>query len=309
VVDSKERLPNRSSRDVLRGNAVERKLVQIILVGSIFVLITGLIILTRGASILWHLYFIPLFFAALFLDEVGGASVAILSSGAIFSFLFLFPPGEALLQRHYLLEFSMASAVMLVGGVALGWFARAQKRNQAFLLQSSMMDRLTGLHNYAYFAERLEEERKRADRFGSHLALIMLDIDHFKPFNDQFGHAKGNLLLKKLARILEGEVRSVDVISRYGGEEFAIILPNTDGEAVRVAERIRKAVQKAGFEGDARERTVEKTVSGGVAVYPIHCDNEIELIDKTDMALYRAKESGRNQVCLYNPKNDRAYGS
>lgn len=305
MVDSKERLPGRRSRDVLRGNAVERKLGQIILVGLIFILVTGLILLTRGVAILWHLYYIPLFLAALFLYEVGGASVAILSSGAIFSLLFLFPSGEAVLQHHYLIESSMASAGMLAGGVGLGWFARAQKRNQAFLLRSSMTDRLTGLHNYAYFAERLEEERKRADRFGSHLALIMLDIDHFKPFNDRFGHAKGNLLLKKLARILEGEVRSVDVISRYGGEEFAIILPNTDGEAVRVAERIRKAVQKAGFEGDAREPVAEKTVSCGVSVYPIHCDNEIELIDKADMALYRAKESGRNQVCLYNPKNDK----
>jgi diguanylate cyclase (GGDEF)-like protein len=287
------------------GDLVERKLAHIILVGSIFIFITGLIILTRGVSFLWHLYYVPLFLGALLLGEVGGVSLAILSSGAIFSFLFLFPSSDTVLQRHYLMEVSIASAVMLVGGISLGWFARAQKRNQAFLHQSSMTDRLTGLRNYAYFAERLEEERKRADRFGSHLALIMLDIDYFKPFNDRFGHAKGNLLLKKLAQIMKGEVRSVDVVSRYGGEEFAIILPNTNGEAVRVAERIRKAVQKAGFEGDSKEPVIEKTISAGVAVYPIHCDNEIELIDKADMALCRAKESGRNQVCLYNSKIDK----
>lgn len=288
---------------------MDRKLLYIISVGAIFVLITGLIILTRGVSMLWHLYhlyYIPLFLAALFFNELGGASIAILSSGVIFSLLFLLPPAETALQRHYLTEFSMASAVMIAGGVGLGWVARTQKRNLTFLRQSSMKDRLTGLRNYGYFAERLEEERKRADRFGSHLALIMLDIDYFKPFNDRFGHAKGNLLLQKLAKVMKSQVRSVDVISRYGGEEFAIILPNTNGEAVRVAERIRKAVQKAGFVGDAGKPIVEKTISAGVAVYPIHCDNEIELIDKADMALYRAKESGRNQVCLYNPKIDKA---
>jgi diguanylate cyclase (GGDEF)-like protein len=270
----------------------------------IYFVLAAAIFFTKALTMLWPLYFIPIFMAALLYNEIGGAGSGVVSSLFLFGFLYiLVPPGE-IGTTSITAEFSVASGLMITTGFFFGWYFHEQKKKLADLSDGAMLDRLTGLHNYGYFAERLEEERKRADRFGSRVALMMVDVDFFKPFNDQFGHASGNLMLIKLAGILEEKVRDVDIVCRYGGEEFAVILPNTEDEALQVAERVREAVEEVGFEGDKDEPAVKKTVSIGVAVYPNHCENDLELIDCADKALNRAKDTGRNKVVEYDPGVD-----
>ncbi len=270
----------------------------------IFVLITLVIYFSKGPNLFWPLYYAPIFLAAVYYGEIGGAGFGIVASLCLFGFLYLFSPPVEVGLTPISIEFSVASGLMITSGFFFGWFFRTQKNRIAELGDGMMIDRLTGLHNYGYFVERLEEERKRADRFGSRLALMMVDVDFFKPFNDRFGHASGNLMLKKLADILEEKVRDVDIVCRYGGEEYVVILPNTEAEAMHVAERVRTAVEEAGFEGDKDEPAVKKTVSIGVAVYPNHCENELELIDCADRSLNRAKETGRNRVIQFDPAQD-----
>lgn len=194
----------------------------------------------------------------------------------------------------------------LVGSL-IGWYASKQKEQSQSLSRLALVDRLTGLYNYSYFLDRLAEEKKRSDRFGSRLSLIMLDLDHFKALNDNFGHQQGNELLKQVANIIQAQIRSVDIPIRYGGEEFAVLLPNTSRTAAtEVAERLRKAVSEAVFTVGGQSQQL--TVSAGVAVYPLDASNELELIDKVDEALLQAKELGRNKVVVYTEKVEGAVG-
>jgi len=192
-------------------------------------------------------------------------------------------------------------------GSLIGWYASKQKEQAQKLNNLAMVDRLTDLYNYSYFLDRLAEEKKRSDRFGSRLSLIMLDIDHFKAFNDKFGHQQGNELLKQVAKVIQAQIRSVDIPVRYGGEEFAVLLPNTGRvAAAEVAERLRKAVTEATFTLSGQKQQI--TISAGVAVYPLDASNELELIDKVDEALLQAKESGRNKVVVYTETVEGAVG-
>jgi len=143
----------------------------------------------------------------------------------------------------------------------------------------------------------LNEEERRASRYNQPLSLMMLDIDHFKKFNDTYGHEAGNLILKELSRIAYGCVRDTDVFTRYGGEEFAIILPQTtQSEAQQIASRIRESIERTRFSiGEGLPRQIV-TVSVGLTSFPENGKSQKELIQLADQALYRAKGSGRNMV-------------
>ncbi|MFH1783657.1 MAG: diguanylate cyclase [bacterium] len=163
----------------------------------------------------------------------------------------------------------------------------------------AITDALTELFNQRYFQVRLAEEINRARRYVRPLSLIMLDIDYFKNYNDVNGHLKGNILLRGIAQILKNSARGVDILSRYGGEEFVVILPETDlADAQAVAEKIRKAVEDTVFEGEEKQPLGKITISGGVAVYRQNI-TEDQFIGRADEALYRAKELGRNKICVY----------
>lgn len=154
-------------------------------------------------------------------------------------------------------------------------------------------DGLTGVPNHRAFQEFLEEKFREARRYHQPLALILMDVDHFKRFNDTFGHQMGDEVLKRVAQILLEQARQTDLVARYGGEEFAIVLPFTDlSEAEGVAERFRQAIEKAEWEQGA------VTGSFGVAAYQPFMQNRQELIEAADQALYQAKAAGRNRVCL-----------
>lgn len=178
------------------------------------------------------------------------------------------------------------------------------------LIEKANTDAITGLANHGSFQERLSAEFSRAVRYGSRLSLVMIDLDHFKLFNDINGHPAGDSALRDIARIVSEQVRDVDTAARYGGEEFAVVLPETGlVQAVILAERIRKAVEDCTFE-QASPQSSKLTLSIGVAEFPAHCNDRASLLRAADGALYQAKMQGRNMVvafdgeCGENPKPD-----
>ena len=156
-------------------------------------------------------------------------------------------------------------------------------------------DGLTGIYNRRFFDHILPREINRCHRLGTQVALLMLDIDHFKRFNDRFGHPAGDEALCTLVQALGQRLRAMDFVIRYGGEEFAVILPGADRDsALAAAERLRSAVESATFGPSANSDRL--TVSIGVAVYPEDADDAFSLLAAADAALYAAKEAGRNTV-------------
>ena len=169
------------------------------------------------------------------------------------------------------------------------------------LTQMAFTDQLTGLANYRFFAQRLRDEARRCERYGHLLSLLMIDLDHFKQFNDSNGHPAGNKALQQVSRALFAEVRDTDLLARYGGEEFALILPHTSKlEAAGLAERIRERVGQTRILNEGRE-VGALTLSVGLATLPRDARDEDALVNAADTALYRAKQSGRDRVCLYEP--------
>ena len=174
-------------------------------------------------------------------------------------------------------------------------------RSHQDVYNQAVTDGLTGLYNRRHMQSVLLDERRRAQRYGHPLSVIMLDVDGFKNYNDTYGHVQGDVLLKMLAATLQESVRNVDVLGRYGGEEFIIVLPVTpSNEAYLTAERIRQAVARTVFPGFAAdpELVVFKTISLGVATFPDVTDDSQMLVTLADNALYRAKRGGRNQTVM-----------
>ncbi len=164
------------------------------------------------------------------------------------------------------------------------------------LQKLAVTDDLTQVYNYRFLKTALRRELKRAMRFEQHLSVVMLDVDNLKSYNDVNGHLRGSFLLKELAGLCAEQVRSFDVLAKYGGDEFTIILPQTplDGALV-VAERVRAAVAGHAF---ALAPPGRITVSSGVACYPDDGVDSMQLLQAADRALYRAKRGGRNRVEL-----------
>ncbi|MDI6870426.1 MAG: diguanylate cyclase [Bacillota bacterium] len=163
--------------------------------------------------------------------------------------------------------------------------------------EQSVRDALTGLYNVRRLQLRLAEELRRAERYRRELSFLMLDIDHFKRYNDTYGHLQGDRVLRRVADVVTQNVRTVDQVFRYGGEEICVLLPETPRlKAMLVAERIRIAVAACSFSGEDGQDLGRVTVSVGVASFPHDAATPQELIARADAALYRAKAQGRNQV-------------
>ena len=171
--------------------------------------------------------------------------------------------------------------------------------------QLAYLDGLTGIFNRRFFELRILEEIERARRYGTGMAVIMADIDQFKRLNDEFGHLLGDEVLRQASSLFHQQLRKIDVVCRYGGEEFAILLTQTNAEqAIAIAEKLRRLVE--GYQFPGVPRTV--TISAGVAAFPAHGKSRDDLIRAADHGLYAAKQAGRNRVCLTSLTRSAAVG-
>ena len=171
----------------------------------------------------------------------------------------------------------------------------------------STTDELTGLHNRRYMQERLEGEMSRARRYGTKLSCVLFDIDFFKVVNDIYGYEWGDILLKRMAEMLKALIRKEDILTRYGDEEFVVVLPNTSEEnAFLFAERFRRDIEKMEFIPAGEEERHQITISGGISSYPF-LENVEEtantLIRYAEHALYNAKKRGKNKIVQFSQVN------
>jgi diguanylate cyclase (GGDEF)-like protein len=172
----------------------------------------------------------------------------------------------------------------------------------AKLQEGSTHDNLTKLYNAKFFHNRITSELLIADQTESPLSLLLFDIDHFKKFNDTYGHATGDLVLEKVASTVQKVCRGSDIVCRYGGEEFAIILVDTNSPGGKiVAEKIRNAVESLIL--DPTRPEIKVTISVGVAAFPNHASNKDSLINCADEAMYDCKKAGRNCSQIYSKKS------
>jgi len=191
------------------------------------------------------------------------------------------------------LKFALASEKVLLDEL--------DKRNKE-LVELSITDGLTGLYNHRFLQERLEFEFKRIKRYGGNLSCIMIDIDHFKQLNDNFGHQCGDFVLREIAQILRKSSREVDICGRYGGEEFLILTSVCLEDTLQFATKLHTAIENYIFKFE--DKSIHVTVSIGIADYRPDIKNRHEFIERADMALYQAKEDGRNLIRVWKEKPD-----
>jgi two-component system cell cycle response regulator len=185
--------------------------------------------------------------------------------------------------------------VRLISGHAELALRNAERYNEA--KERAFIDDVTEIYNARYLLQATDREIHRADRYGNPLTVLFLDLDRFKLVNDHHGHLVGSRALRRLSEVLPSCIRQVDTLARYGGDEFTILLVDTDHDsALIVAERIRRTVEETLFEA-GRESPFRVSISIGVASFPIHGRDRNSLLDAADKAMYRAKSLGRNCVC------------
>ena len=174
----------------------------------------------------------------------------------------------------------------------------------ASLFRQATTDRMTGLFSHHFFEKTLDEELERARRYKSTFSLVMFDIDHFKKFNDTYGHLQGDRIIRDIAKLLRMSIRQVDFPARYGGEEFAVILPAVDVKGAQVvAERIRRKVETYAFPSTDGGASLHVTISVGVTEFDTESAYApTEIIREADRALYKSKEQGRNMVTVSAPR-------
>ncbi|MBI4667756.1 MAG: diguanylate cyclase [Elusimicrobia bacterium] len=180
---------------------------------------------------------------------------------------------------------------------AFNSMTRNLKEKQEQLLRETITDALTGIYNFRYFQEVMRRELERARRYERPLSVLIVDIDHFKQYNDAQGHEMGNVILKMAAQMLRETLRAEDTLARYGGEEFVVLLADTKKEqALAAADRLRTAIETAQFPGGDKQPLGKVTVSVGGAAYPVDAHTTQALIERADRALYKAKNDGRNRA-------------
>lgn len=196
-------------------------------------------------------------------------------------------------------DFVLVCAFLIISWT-ISYYVRLENRHITGLQALVNLDGLTNLYNHRYFYESLEQKMRESKRDGMCLALLFMDIDYFKYYNDINGHQKGDEILKAIAATLKANVRKNDIISRYGGEEFAILLPNTEkSQALELAEKLRFEIQKQHFDGQEYMPNHNLTISIGVSVFPEMAKSEVELVKHADEALYKAKFLRKNTVEMY----------
>jgi diguanylate cyclase (GGDEF)-like protein len=206
--------------------------------------------------------------------------------------------GDDLVPIDFLISPVLDASGKVVGLLPTAVDITERKQLEEALKRQAHLDYLTGLSNRRHFMEQAEVELSRAVRYDITLSILMLDIDHFKRVNDTYGHQSGDTVLRILARVCQEVLRNFDIIGRLGGEEFAVILPETDIEqTLEVAERLREVIADTEVSLPDGGKT-HFTVSIGVSTLSDKNSNIDSLLNQADKALYKAKESGRNMVCV-----------
>lgn len=182
----------------------------------------------------------------------------------------------------------------------IGYYAKLEQTHIEELVNYANIDSLTGVYNHRYFYEAIEGLFEQNKNNHTQLSLLMLDIDYFKNYNDIYGHSQGDELLKEITQLLKNNIREKDILCRYGGDEFCVILPETDkDEAIIIADHLREAVCDYDYLGKENMNNKTLTASIGVSTYSTQMERYLDLIENADMALYRAKFLRRNKVEVY----------
>lgn len=254
----------------------------------------SLLVAFTGPGYLWPLFLFPLVLGAVFFFELGSLAVTVWLG----NFFVLYYSFAAQATPEVVRQALLGTTLFFAAGLLLGRVQRRHRDAQRELAAGTLTDRLTGLYNYGTFADYLHIEATRVDRYGGELTLLMLDLDHFKQFNDRYGHETGNELLRRLGATIGALVRESDVAARYGGEEFAVLIRGDEAQGYELAERLRRAVEAVAVDVRGGER-VGASISAGIATYPAGADDETKLIEAADAALYESKRRGRNRVTIF----------
>jgi diguanylate cyclase (GGDEF)-like protein len=214
-------------------------------------------------------------------------------NGEYFNFLMMSFSLEHLSMAMYF------TAIGILAGIMQGLYIHKLRMLYEKAKSLSIRDELTSLYNRRHFLTELTREIVLAKRSGNAMSVIMIDLDHFKEYNDTYGHQVGDNLLKTLASRMKNFMRETDIVARYGGEEFVVILPNTTKQkAFVIAERLRAAMQNDDAPGLSGKSKGRITLSAGIAQFAVDAFKQEELISAADSALYKAKKLGRNRICL-----------
>src|SRR4051794_26000147 len=267
-----------------------RLLTYVLLCGSL--LISFGVYFTHSTTSVYALLYVWVGFQAAYFLPRNHVIGHVAATGITYALALQTVPGSDRAQR-WLLMFGVVVVIVLMVAV----LRERMNRLIARLADAARTDALTGLLNRRGFQELMEIETERALRSSRPLAIIVGDLDHFKHLNDRFGHAAGDLALRRFGEIASGASRRIDAVARIGGEEFALLLPDTEQHAAYLlAERLRRAVKEPGADGEL------PSVSFGVASFPSHAAAAEALMHAADQALYAAKAMGRDRSVIYNPE-------
>jgi diguanylate cyclase (GGDEF)-like protein len=270
--------------------------------GAVLGFLTLLLILTGGhASPFFLGYVLLLAGTSLWAQGVGPYVLAVAAIGTYAVGVLLAPDG---LPQAAWGQVGFNIVALALTSYVASVIGREQRRAHDAALRLSRFDPLTELHSRSYFAVALEQEILRSARSGRAFSLLMLDLDGLKPVNDRFGHESGDRLLRGVADVIRGAIRVTDVAARYGGDEFIVILPETDSDgALRVAEKLRRDIAQLALPENGQ--MIQSTVSIGLVSHPADGRSGAELLRRADAAMYEAKRRGRDRTVRYQHLGDK----